>query len=76
MFRVEVLRKVQKGEFPAPRQKDPSIDKALGAICLKAMATNPEDRYASCRALADDVERWTADESVSAWKEPWPPPQM
>ena len=35
------------------------------------MATKPEDRYASCRALADDVERWMADEPVSAWAEPW-----
>ncbi len=30
---------------------------------------NPEDRYASCRALADDVERWAADEPVTAWGE-------
>ena len=31
----------------------------------------PEDRYASRRALADDVERWMADEPVSACREPW-----
>ena len=43
----EVLRKVQQGEFPPPRQLDPSIDPALEAVCLKAMATKPEDRYAS-----------------------------
>jgi serine/threonine-protein kinase len=66
----EVLRKVQKGEFPPPRQLDPSIDRALEAVCLKAMATKPEGRYASCRALAEDVERWMADEPVTAWKEP------
>ena len=35
------------------------------------MALKPEDRYASCRALAEDVERWMADEPVSAWAEPW-----
>ena len=34
------------------------------------MATRPEDRYVSCRALAEDVERWMADEPVSAWREP------
>jgi serine/threonine-protein kinase len=67
----EILRKVQRGEFPRPRQLDPSIDKALEAVCLKAMALKPEDRYASCRALADDVERWMADEPVTAWQEPW-----
>src|SRR5262249_6849541 len=67
----ELLRKVQKGEFPPPRQLDPSIDRALEAVCLKAMATKPEGRYASCRALAEDLERWAADEPVTAWSEPW-----
>ncbi len=66
----EVLPKVQRGEFARPRQLDPSIDEALEAVCLKAMATEPGDRYASCRGLGEDVERWTADESVSAWREP------
>ena len=53
-----------------PAQLDPSIDRALEAVCLKAMALKPEDRYASCQALAEDVERWMADEPVSAWREP------
>ncbi len=65
-----ILRAVQKGEFPPPRAVDPAIDRALEAVCLKAMAVSPDDRYASCRALADDVERWTADEPVSAYPEP------
>jgi eukaryotic-like serine/threonine-protein kinase len=67
----EILRKVQRGEFAPPRRLDPSIDKALEAICKKAMAQKPEDRYSSCRALAEDIERWMADEPVSAWAEPW-----
>ncbi len=67
----EILRRVQRGEFAPPRRLDPSIDKALEAICKKAMALKPEDRYSSCRALAEDIERWMADEPVSAWAEPW-----
>ena len=35
------------------------------------MATRPEDRYPTCRALAEDVERWAADEPVTAWREPF-----
>jgi tetratricopeptide (TPR) repeat protein/tRNA A-37 threonylcarbamoyl transferase component Bud32 len=66
----EVIRRVLAGAFPPPRQLDPSIDPALEAVCLKAMATDPDGRYPSCRALADDVERWLADEPVSAWREP------
>jgi tetratricopeptide (TPR) repeat protein len=34
------------------------------------MALRPEDRYATARALAEDVERWTADEPVAAYREP------
>ncbi|MGP0068063.1 MAG: protein kinase domain-containing protein [Isosphaeraceae bacterium] len=64
-----VLRRVQKGEFARPRQLDPAIDSALEAVCLKAMALKPEDRYATSRALADDIERWMADEPVSAYRE-------
>ena len=66
-----ILRQVWDGAFAPPRAHDPSIDRALEAICLKAMALKPEDRYPTPRALAEDVERWTADESVCAWHEPW-----
>jgi eukaryotic-like serine/threonine-protein kinase len=67
----EVLRKVTRGDFPPPRQVDPSIDPALEAVCLKAMATKPEDRFACCRHLAEDLESWLADEPVTAWREPF-----
>ena len=60
------------GRFPRPSAASiPRIDQALEAICLKAMATQPEDRYASPRALADDLDRWMADEPVTAWREPF-----
>jgi len=65
----EILRMVTKGAFPPPRQIDPALNRALEAICLKAMALKPEDRYATPRALADDVERWIADEPVTALPE-------
>src|SRR5262249_17824987 len=67
---AEVIRAGQRGEFRPPRIIDPPIDRALEAVCLKAMALKPDDRYATPRALADDVERWMADEPVNAWREP------
>jgi len=66
----DVLRAVLKGEFRPPRALDRTIDRALDAICLKAMALHPGDRYGSPKALAEDVERWMADEAVAAWREP------
>ena len=66
----EVIRKVARGEFPRPRELNSDIDPALEAVCQKAMATLPEGRYSSCRALADDLERWAADEPVSVYHAP------
>jgi eukaryotic-like serine/threonine-protein kinase len=65
-----ILRAVQEGQFPRPSQHDLSLDKALEAICLKSMATQPDHRYATPRALADDLDRWMADLPVMAWREP------
>ncbi|MFO0954139.1 MAG: serine/threonine-protein kinase [Isosphaeraceae bacterium] len=59
------------GDFPRPRTIDPRIDPALEAVCLKAMSLNPDDRYASARLLSDDLDRWLADEPVSAYAEPF-----
>jgi eukaryotic-like serine/threonine-protein kinase len=66
----EVLQDVREGRFPRPRLIDSTIDPALEALCLKAMAKSPEDRYPSPKAFAEDLDRWAADEPVSAWKEP------
>ncbi len=38
---------------------------------MKAMAHKSKDRYASPRGLAEDLERWLAEEPVLAWREPW-----
>ena len=65
-----VLKKVQSGDIRRPRQHKPAVSPALEAICLKAIALNPGDRYATPKALADDVEKWLADEPVSAAPEP------
>ena len=42
-----MLRKVERGEFTPPHKVCPWIERALDAICLKAMAREPKDRYAS-----------------------------
>jgi serine/threonine-protein kinase len=66
-----VLYKVEAGKFSPPRVVAPTIDPALEAVCLKAMAKKPADRYATAHTMSDDVERWLADESVTAYPEPF-----
>jgi eukaryotic-like serine/threonine-protein kinase len=65
-----VLQAVQEGRYHRPSHHDPALDKALEAVCLKAMSMQPEHRYPTPKALADDLDRWMADEPVSAWREP------
>jgi serine/threonine-protein kinase len=65
-----LLLKVEKGDLLPPSRVNPRVAPALGAICLKAMALRPQDRYPSARALAEDIKRWLADEPVPVYREP------
>jgi eukaryotic-like serine/threonine-protein kinase len=59
-------------EVPArPRNQVPATAPALEAICLKAMAKKPGDRYSTARALGQDVQKFLADEPVAAYPERW-----
>ena len=64
------LRLIIDGKFVSPRQLKPSIPPTLEAICLKAMALAPMDRYKSPLDVADDIEHWLADEPVAAYSDP------
>jgi serine/threonine-protein kinase len=66
----DMALRVEQGRFPKPREINPRIPKTPEAICLKAMARRAEDRYASVRDLALDLQRYLADEPVSAYVEP------
>jgi serine/threonine protein kinase len=66
----QALERVRNGQIPRPREHRRDLPPALEAICLKAMALRPEDRYASARDLTADLERWLADEPVAVYAEP------
>ena len=68
----EILGNVQIGRYQQPRKVNRQTPRALEAICLKAMARSPKDRYASARAMGEDIERYLADEHVLAYAEPLP----
>jgi WD40 repeat protein/serine/threonine protein kinase len=67
---AEVLHNVQEGKIVPPRKRKKDVPPALEAVCLKALAREPKDRYATALELAGDLERWVADEPVGAWPEP------
>jgi serine/threonine protein kinase len=65
----ELLRRVAMGESPRAKAVTPSVPAALDAICARAMAKQRSDRYARAEDLAEDVQRWLADEPVSVYPE-------
>jgi serine/threonine-protein kinase len=69
--RAEVQAQVIRGEYKQASAVNPRVPKALEAVCRKAMALRPEDRYPTASALAEDIERWLADEPVSVHKDPF-----
>jgi formylglycine-generating enzyme required for sulfatase activity len=48
-----VIAQVLSAPPRAPRRLNPEVPETLEAVCLKAMAKKPEDRFASMRAFAD-----------------------
>jgi serine/threonine protein kinase len=65
----DALRQAQAARFPPPRSINRQIPRPLEAICLRAMAAERTQRYASARELADELEHWLAQEPVSAYRE-------
>jgi WD40 repeat protein/serine/threonine protein kinase len=66
----QILKRATDCDFKPPREHDGSIDRAMEAICLKAMKNEQDDRYASALDLKADVEAWLADEPVKAYPDP------
>jgi serine/threonine-protein kinase len=67
---LEVLRRVAHEPPTPPRSVSAGVPAPLEAICLKALAKKPRQRYATAKELAADVQRWLADEPVTAYREP------
>jgi len=67
----ELLQRIKESPVVKPRALNADVPKALDAVCVKALAKDPEQRYASATELADEIQRWLADEPVRARPEPW-----
>jgi hypothetical protein len=64
--RLQVLRRIAEEEVRRPRQVSKAVDKELEALLLKALAHDPEGRYPTAHALAEDLRRYTAYEPIEA----------
>ncbi len=62
----ETIRLLLDTEPRQPRVLNPKIDRDLSTICLKCIEKDPERRYDSALALAEDLERWLNHEPIHA----------
>jgi hypothetical protein len=53
----DALQQILTGELVPPSVRRPGVDRDLEAICLKAMERDPERRYRSALAMAEDLRR-------------------
>jgi serine/threonine protein kinase len=63
---VHVIQQLLQEEPVPPRRLNAAIPAELDKVCLKAMAKEPERRYASAKELADDLTRWLTGTPVAA----------
>jgi tetratricopeptide (TPR) repeat protein len=64
--RQEVLRQIAEDEPQLLRRLNPSVPADLETIMLKAMAKDPQSRYATAQELADDLRRFLEDKPIRA----------
>jgi TolB-like protein/Tfp pilus assembly protein PilF len=62
----ETIKLLLETEPRQPRLLNPKIDRDLSTICLKCLDKDPQRRYSSALALAEDLERWLKHEPIQA----------
>jgi eukaryotic-like serine/threonine-protein kinase len=69
------MEAVTQKDVPAPStvgsSEGEALDGDLDSIALKALAKNPEERYASAAQLADDIQRYLDGQPVTAVQATW-----
>jgi serine/threonine protein kinase/Flp pilus assembly protein TadD len=63
---LATLEQIKQQAAKPPSQYNRHVDPDLEAICLKCLAKEPERRYGSAAAMAEDLELWLAGKPVRA----------
>ncbi len=73
---LETIQRVIAEEVRRPSTITPDVDLDLETLCLRCLQKEPNERYPSALALAEDLERWLAGEPITArrvsrWERTW-----
>ncbi|MDB4936138.1 MAG: protein kinase, partial [Labilithrix sp.] len=55
---VQILAQLLAGSIPTPRSVDPKIDERLDSICMRALAYDRNDRYATAGEMQADLDAY------------------
>lgn len=61
-----VIYQILHNEPRAPRKVDATVPRDLETICLKALSKEPQGRYATAQAMADDLRHYLSGEPIAA----------
>lgn len=64
--RESVIAQILSSELQPPRLLVPQLPVDLETICLKALARDPSDRYASAADMRDDLRRYVGGQEIKA----------
>jgi serine/threonine protein kinase len=65
-----LLPRVREARIEPVCQLCKHMPRSLEAVCLKALAREPAERYATAAELGNEVRKYLADEPVAAYREP------
>lgn len=62
----QILTRAAKGDLTSLRRLAPKVPADLATIVAKTLEIDPEQRYASAAAMADDLDRWLSGRPIAA----------
>ena len=61
-----VLKKTIEGRIKSPSSLGKQVPRSLEAVCMKALSTNPDDRYQTVSELITDIQSYTRGYATDA----------